>query len=98
MSLHQEVCDKLGIKRAELAEILGISKTTIDSWSDESRISSMGKKAMELLIENYELKEVISGFEKSIKYIIKDSTVISGNEIRFSKYVFISCVFSGSPA
>lgn len=75
MSLHQEVCDKLGIKRAELAEILGISKTTIDSWSDESRISSMGKKAMELLIENYELKEVISGFEKSIKYIIKDNMI-----------------------
>lgn len=80
MSLHQEVCDKLGIKRAELAEILGISKATIDSWSDEERISSMAKKAMELLIENHDLKEVIGGFEKSIKYFVGNN---NGQDLSF---------------
>lgn len=62
--MFKEVCNTLGISRIELAEKLGISKTTVDSWSDNSRISKTAKVALELMLENYRLKNVIKNFQE----------------------------------
>ena len=60
MDLHIKVCEKLGISRQELADKLGISVATINSWtSDASRVSQTTKVALELMLENYELKQII---------------------------------------
>lgn len=60
MDLHIQVCRILGITRQELANKLGISTATISSWtSDPTRISQTTKVALELMIENHELKLII---------------------------------------
>lgn len=60
MDLHTRVCEILGISRQELADKLGISVATINSWtSDPARISQTTKVALELMIENHELKMII---------------------------------------
>ena len=58
--LHIRACEILGISRQELADKLGISVATINSWtSDPARISQTTKLALELMIENYNLKQII---------------------------------------
>lgn len=60
MDLHIKVCEILGITRQELANKLGISTATINSWtSDPARVSQTTKVALELMIENHELKMII---------------------------------------
>lgn len=62
--MFKEVCNTLGINRTELAEKLGLSKTTVDSWSDNSRISKTAQVALGLMLENYRLKNVIKNFQE----------------------------------
>ena len=62
--MFKEVCNTLGMSRTELAEKLGLSKTTVDSWSDNSRISKTAKVALGLMLENYKLKNVIKNFQE----------------------------------
>ena len=57
--LHNVVCEKLGITRKELADKLGLSVATINSWSDEKRMSKSAKLAMELMLKNKELDDTI---------------------------------------
>ena len=58
--IHIKTCEILGISRQELADKLGISVVTINSWtSDPARISQTTKVALELMSENYELKQII---------------------------------------
>ena len=59
--IHIKTCEILGISRQELADKLGISVATINSWtSDPARISQTTKVALELMIENHELKMIIT--------------------------------------
>lgn len=58
--IHIKTCEILGISRQELADKLGISVATINSWtSDPARISQTTRVALELMIENHELKMII---------------------------------------
>lgn len=58
--LHIRACEILGISRQELADKLGISVATINSWtSDPARISQTTKLALELIIENHKLKMIV---------------------------------------
>lgn len=58
--LHIRACEILGISRQELADKLGISVATINSWtSDPARVSKTTKVALELMIENHELKTIV---------------------------------------
>ncbi|OCS32877.1 transcriptional regulator (plasmid) [Campylobacter fetus] len=66
MLLHQKVCDTLGISRVDLAEKLGVSKATLDSWSDENRMSKMAKFALELMLENNQKSKLIDRFVENI--------------------------------
>ena len=57
--LHNIVCEKLGITRQELADKLGLSVATINSWSDAKRMSKSAKLVMELMLENKELDDTL---------------------------------------
>ena len=60
MNLHIKTCEILGISRQELADKLGISVATINSWtSDPARISQTTRVALELMIENHKLKMIV---------------------------------------
>ncbi|HEB9432564.1 TPA: transcriptional regulator [Campylobacter coli] len=61
--MFKNICNALGISRLELAEKLGLSKTTVDSWSDNSRISKTAQVALELMLENYKLRSIIKNFQ-----------------------------------
>ncbi|WP_107970257.1 helix-turn-helix domain-containing protein [Campylobacter concisus] len=71
MSLHQDVCDAYNINRYELAEKLGVSKSTLDSWSDESRMSKVTRLALELILDNYVKTKLLSDFGDNIAKISK---------------------------
>ena len=68
MLLHKKVCELYGINRNELAEMLGVAKTTLDSWSDQSRMTKASKFTLELMIDNFEktalLKSLRDNFNK----------------------------------
>ncbi len=68
--IHIKTCEILGISRQELADKLGISVATINSWtSDPARISKITKVALELMIENHELKQIIKKAKEAQKAI-----------------------------
>ena len=74
MPLHQDVCDAYSINRYELAEKLGVSKSTLDSWSDESRMSKSTKLALELMLENHYKTKLLSDLSDALsKIVIYDS-------------------------
>lgn len=70
--IHIKTCEILGISRQELADKLGISVATINSWtSDPARISQTTRVALELMIENHELKMIITK-AKEAQEVIKN--------------------------
>lgn len=74
MPLHQDVCDAYNINRYELAEKLGVSKSTLDSWSDESRMSKVTRLALELMLENHYKTKLLSDLSDALsKIVIYDS-------------------------
>lgn len=74
MPLHQDVCDAYNINRYELAEKLGVSKSTLDSWSDESRMSKVTRFALELMLENHYKTKLLSDLSDALsKIVIYDS-------------------------
>ena len=70
MSIYKKVCDALGISRKELADKLGISKATIDSWSDSSRISNTAQVALELMIENHSLSNIVGKIKRRKRHLM----------------------------
>ncbi len=75
--MFKKVCNTLGMSRTELAEKLGLSKTTIDSWSDSSRISKTAKVALELMLENHNLRSIIKNFQDG--FTLLNSYNLEGN-------------------
>ncbi|EFT8127379.1 transcriptional regulator, partial [Campylobacter jejuni] len=75
--MFKEVCNTLGINRIELAEKLGLSKTTIDAWSDKSRISKTAQVALELMLENHKLRSIIKNFQDG--FTLLNSYNLEGN-------------------
>ncbi len=71
MDLHNEVCEKLNISRKELADMLGVSVTTINNWNDDNRVSQTTKIALTLMLENYELKEILRMIKQGQEAIAK---------------------------
>ncbi|EOH2306136.1 transcriptional regulator, partial [Campylobacter jejuni] len=77
--LHDIVCNELRINRSELGNILGVSKTTIDSWSDPSRMSKTTEIALKQMLENHRLKEIFeaqaNAYRKFLKYANENSSI-----------------------
>lgn len=82
MSLHKEVCDVCGIDRVDLAEKLGVTKATLDSWSDESRMSKSTKLALELMVENHYKTKLLSNLAENISAILAINTNSSNPSVK----------------
>jgi hypothetical protein len=80
--LHQEVCDLYGLTRFELANKLGVTKATLDSWSDESRMSKSTKLALELMMENYYKTKLLSNLAENISAILDINTNNSNSSVK----------------
>ncbi|NPA55370.1 MAG: helix-turn-helix transcriptional regulator [Epsilonproteobacteria bacterium] len=65
-NIVKKVCKELGITQKELAERLGVPQSTISGWA-KGDIPKMTQLALELLIENKELKEKLNIFKQAFK-------------------------------
>ncbi len=56
-NIIKQVCKELGITQKELAERIGIPSGTVSRWASTGDIPKTARLALELLLENKELKE-----------------------------------------
>ena len=72
-SLVKKTCKELNINQKELAEQIGVSKTTISDWSNnKTPIPKWGKNSLDMLVE---LKE-IRAIKESFKSLSKSDIII----------------------
>jgi transcriptional regulator with XRE-family HTH domain len=77
-NLVKKTCRELGITQKELAEKIGVSKTTVSDWSNEKTpIPKWGRNSLDMIVE---LKEV-----RAIKESIQTLSN-SDMRIRISQY------------
>lgn len=69
MDLHNKVCNELSISKKDLAKKLGVSASTVTSWCDDNRVSQTTKIALELMLENHKLKQIIKKIKEAQKAI-----------------------------
>ena len=75
-NLVKKVCQEYKITPKELAEKLDIPKGTIGRWSSSNKIPKTAEIALNLMLENKELKDKlisINSFQKSLKKFIFES-------------------------
>ena len=65
-NIVKKTCKELGMTQKELAEMLGVPQSTVSGWA-KNDIPKMTQMALELLIENKELKEKLDIFKKAHK-------------------------------
>lgn len=67
-NIVKRTCKELGITRQELAELIGVSETSINRWAASSEdMPLQAVKTFELLLENKKLREFIDTFKKLLK-------------------------------
>ena len=66
----KNICKKLKITQKELATILGIKPTALSNWANGD-IPQLGQKALDLLLENTELKEKFKILKKDQKILLE---------------------------
>ena len=72
-NLVKKVCEKYKLTSKELAEKLDIPKGTIGRWSSSNKIPRTAEIALNLMLENKELKDKltnINSFKKSLREFI----------------------------
>jgi DNA-binding transcriptional regulator YiaG len=72
-NLVKKVCSKYNLTSKELAEKLDIPKGTIGRWSASNKIPKTAEIALNLMLENKELKDKLTDinlFKKSLKEFI----------------------------
>ena len=67
-NIVKKVCAELGITQKELAEELDVPQPTVTRWS-KGDIPKMTKIALELMLENKELKEKFEILKKAHKIL-----------------------------
>lgn len=67
-NIVKKVCAELGITQKELAEELGMKPTALSNWANGD-IPQIAQKALELLLENKELKEKFEILKKAHKIL-----------------------------
>jgi transcriptional regulator with XRE-family HTH domain len=72
-NLVKKTCRELGITQKELAERIGIPQGTVNRWSSTEKIPKMTILALNLLIENQELKN-------GMDYIYKGFSIFSKHQ------------------
>lgn len=59
-NIVKNVCDELNLSQRELAEILGVSKPTVERWSSSGGIPDNSLNHIKLLLENKRLTELLN--------------------------------------
>ena len=67
----KKTCKILNITQKELAEILGVSKPTVERWAQSGEIPEQAIKQIALLVENYQVKQELNELKTAIKVIAK---------------------------
>ena len=70
-NIVKSTCKKLGLTYKELGEAIGVKESTLNKVASTGEISPQIKKAIELYLENIELKKQISDFE-TFKRLLKN--------------------------
>lgn len=70
-NIVKKVCAELGITQKELAEELGMKPTALSNWANGD-IPQIAQKALELLLENKELKEKFEILKKAHKILASE--------------------------
>ncbi len=65
-NIVKKTCKELGVTQKELAERLGIPQSTVSGWT-KGDIPKMTQFALELLIENKDIKEKLNIFKKAYR-------------------------------
>jgi len=66
INIVKKVCKELGVTQKELAELLGVPQTTVSGWVTGD-IPKMTKYALELMLENKDLKSKLNIFKEAYK-------------------------------
>ena len=78
-NLVKKTCRELGVTQKELANILGVSNTTISDWaSGKTKIPNLGKKTLALL----KIEKKFIQFQELIKNTLTSSNIIS-SELKY---------------
>ena len=72
-NIIKKVCKELGITYKQLGEKIGISESSLRSAASTGKISKQLQKAIELYLENLELKKELEEFQE-LKEMLKKWT------------------------
>lgn len=69
-NIVKKVCKELGITQRELAEILGVHITAVQKWvANADNLPLQTQKSLELVLENYHLKNKVEKIDLILKLI-----------------------------
>ena len=66
-NLVKKVCKELGVTQKELSEMFGLTTSAISQWNEE--VPKVAQIALELMIENYRLKNDLNTIVKAHKIL-----------------------------
>jgi len=72
-NIVKKVCKELGLTYKQLGEKIGVSESSLRSAASTGKISNQIKKAIELYLENLELKKELQEFH-TLKEMLKKWT------------------------
>ena len=72
-NIVKKVCKELGLTYKELGERIGYSESSLSNAAATGKISNQVKKAIELYLENLQLKKELEKFEQ-LKKLLKEIT------------------------
>lgn len=70
-NLVKKVCDELDVTQKELAEMIEVSKPSIERWSQSGHIPKSSEKLLKLFLENKKLKNELNELKIAIQTITK---------------------------
>lgn len=70
-NIVKRACKELGITQKELAEMLGVSKPSVERWAQSGDIPEQAQKQIDLLIENTVIKQELDELKNAFKTISK---------------------------
>ncbi len=68
-NLVKKTCRELGITQKELAEMIGVSDSTVRHWSSNNELPEIAKKFITTIFENIELKNKFKRVESFFNLI-----------------------------
>lgn len=70
-NIVKKACKELGLTQKELAEVLGVSKPSVERWAQSGDIPEQAHKQIDLLLENIIIKQELEELKTAMKTIVK---------------------------